>query len=218
MRLTGYGPSVYTRAVRIALHELLCPYDWRACDPFEEEGRRGLLPLNPFGRVPILECGDATNGAVTIYETRAILAYLSATFGRTQTDALSAARIAQVQGIADSHGYWPLVRDVYSHGFFRPAMGEPADPGRIAHGLAAASPVLDALDAIAEEGRVLAGHDSASDTNPADWHLFPMIDAFQTVPDGSDLLSLRPRLARWHAAFAARESARATLWQPEAGT
>ena len=42
----------------------------------------------------------------------------------------------QLIGVIDSYGYWPMVRQVFSHGVFRPAMGQPADRPEVERGLA----------------------------------------------------------------------------------
>lgn len=204
LRLVGYGPSVYTRAVRIALHDLGRTYEWSEVDPFVPEGRVALGAFHPFARVPVLQDGD-----VTLYETRAILTYLDQTFRREGPHhALRAARIAQVQGVVDSYGYWPLVRQVYAHGVFNAAHGEPHDPAEVARGLIAAAPVLDALEAIAGEGLVLNGRT----VGPADWHLAPMLDAFRQVPAGAAALAARPALAAWFDSMAARDGMRNTAY------
>jgi glutathione S-transferase len=207
LRLTGYGPSVYSRAVRIALHELGRAYEWTEADPFEPEGRAALAGLHPFARVPVLCHGD-----IVIYETRAILTYLDETFRPDRPrDPLMAARTAQVQGLVDAYGYWPLVRQVYSHGAFRPAHGEPHDPSEAAKGLEASGPVLDALNVIAGEGTVL----NRCDIGQADWHLAPMLDAFRQVAVGAAALRQRPALSAWFEGMAARDSMRATEYRRE---
>ncbi|MEZ5778437.1 MAG: glutathione S-transferase family protein [Paracoccaceae bacterium] len=209
LRLTGYGPSVYTRAVRVALHDLKQPYSWADADPFDPQGREVLRERHPFARVPVLEHGDAV-----IYETRAILTYLDVALRPGgKSGALHAARVAQVQGVADAYGYWPMVRQVYSHGAFRPAMGEAHDGGQVEEGLKASGAVLDALERIAVEGIVLNGRE----VGPADWHLAPMIDAFRQVEAGAAMLADRPALASWFAVVSARESMRSTEHRLEGG-
>lgn len=207
LTLIGYAPSVYSRAVRIALHDLGQSYDWVEADPFGTEGAQALREYHPFARVPVLR-----HGAVTIYETRAILAYLAAKFGAPEpSDALRIARGAQVQGIVDAYGYWPLVRQVYAHGVFRPATGEAHDPREVAAGLGTAPAVLDALEVIAAEGIVLDGRRAG----PADWLLTPMIAAFVQHPVAAQLLAARPHLAKWFAVVAAHESMAQSTTAPE---
>ena len=181
--LIGYGPSVYTRAVRMAAAHHWISYDWQAHDPFEEP-----VAAHPFGRVPVWQDGSAT-----IYETAAILTYLEAQAGTFVRDPVTAARVQQVAGIVDAYAYWPLVRQVYAHAVFRPLQGETGDPAQIDAGLAAAPNILAALEALALEGHVLTG----SVVTRADWHLAPMIAAFVAYPPAMALLAEHPALLRW---------------------
>lgn len=181
--LTGFRYSVYTRAARMGLHLAGCDYDYTEVNPFDEGARTG----HPMGRVPVLRIG-----AETVYETAAILAWCDATRGWDATP-LVQARAIQVGAIVDAYGYWPMVRQVYSHGWFRPAMGAPSDTAEVAAGLDASTPVLDMLDKIAQTGEVLTG----ADLTRADCHLAPMVDAFQRVADGAAALAQRPALSAW---------------------
>ena len=58
------------------------------------------------------------------------------------------ARMDQIIGVVDSYGYWPMVRQVFSHRVFRPRAGRPADEAEVARGLAGAAKVLAALEAL----------------------------------------------------------------------
>ncbi len=194
--LIGYRHSVYSRAVRIALAELGVACDWQEADPFAEE-----VALHPFRRVPVLLHGDER-----VYETWAILSYVQARWGATRDlSPLQAAREAQVASMVSAYAYWPLVRQVYSHAVFRPAMGEPADAANVAEGLAAAEAVLEAFEDIAAEGLVLTGD------GPADWLLFPMIDAFRRAGQAGAMLAVRPALAAWWRAMHGRDKVRGTF-------
>ena len=183
LRLTGYRYSVYTRAARMALGFAGLDYDYAEVNPFADASETA----HPLGRVPVLHVAETP-----IYETVAILAWCDATRG-WKADPMVQARAAQVGGIVDCYGYWPLVRQVFSHGWFRPAFGADADAGQVADGLKAAAPVLDMLDGIAAEGLVLA----PGTLTRADCHLAPMIDTFRMVPDAADMLTNRPSLSRW---------------------
>lgn len=152
--LHGYRYSVYTRAALIALREKGVQVRRVEVDPFENPPPEGLSRLNPFGRVPILAHGD-----FVLHETAAIARYVDLAFdgpALVPTEPRRAARMAQVIGVVDDYGYWPLVRQVYAHRVFRPLTGEPADETEIARGLQAARPVPVALDVLAAEGLVLA--------------------------------------------------------------
>ena len=193
LRLIGYRYSVYSWAARMALAEAGQVAEWQEADPFDTKMQDWLRAHHPFGRVPVLRDGD-----FRIYETVAILAYLLG----VEHDRKRRARKQQVIGIADGYGYRPLVRQVFSHGVFRPTAGAAADDAKFAEGLAAAAPVLGALDEIAAEGLAL---DRAT-VGAADCHLAPMIGYFVEAPQGAALLAETPALARWFAVVSRRES------------
>lgn len=198
--LVGYCHSVYTRAARIALIEKGVACDYREHDPFSG---RGADNPHPFGRVPVL-----LHAGFTLYETAAITAYVDAAFDgpRLMPDgAGAAARAVQVISMVDAYVYWPLVRQVYSHGAFRPAMGEAADGEVLAAGLREAPRVLAALEAIAAEGLVLG-----QGFTRADCHLAPMIAAFVQVPEAARMLGACPALGRWWARVAERPAMKET--------
>ncbi|AAV96443.1 glutathione S-transferase family protein [Ruegeria pomeroyi DSS-3] len=193
--LTGYRYSVYTRAARLALIEKAVAYDYHEHDPFAP----GAQGAHPFGRVPVLHHTGAR-----FYETAAITAYVDLAFpgpALMPERPAAVARAVQVISIVDAYAYWPLVRQVYSHAVFRPAMGEPASQQSLREGMERAPAVLAALDEIAAEGLVLSGP-----VTRADCHLAPMIAAFVQAPEGADLLRRYPALAAWWQDMAGRDS------------
>lgn len=202
--LTGYGLSVYTRAARMGLVVKDLPYAFVECDPFEEAGQAVLRGKHPFGRVPVLE-----HGAFRVWETQAILEYVEVLVPEprvTPEGAEARARMRQVMGIVDSYLYWPLVRQAFSHGVFRPLMGDAAEPGQVADGLAKAVPVLDALEEIAQEGHVLR----AGSMSLCDCLLWPMLDYFSMVEAGNEMVLARPGLHAWTEWMQSTEAARKT--------
>ncbi|WP_338550293.1 glutathione S-transferase family protein [Roseovarius phycicola] len=188
LELHGYRFSVYTRIVRMVLHEKGLEYAYREVDPFAETPDPAL---HPFGRVPSLRHGDAV-----LYETAAITRYLDAAFPEPvlmPPAPLAQARMMQVISIVDSYGYWPLVRQVFSHGVFRPLEGEVADAKELEAGLEAAKPVLQALDDIASEGLVL----DPRRFTLACAHLAPMLDYFTRATEGAEMMGYYPQLLTW---------------------
>jgi glutathione S-transferase len=105
----------------------------------------------------------------------------------------------QVIGVVDSYGYWPMVRQVFSHRVFRPRSGQPGDEAEIARGLQASAKVLAALEPLVGD-----------DVTLADLHLGAMTAYFVQAPEGATLLAQYPRLAAWWARLAARPSFAAT--------
>jgi glutathione S-transferase len=108
----------------------------------------------------------------------------------------------QIIAVADSYGYWPLVRQVFSHRVFRPAQGRAGDEAVIAEGLQKSKTVLAALDRLAAGGSFLAG----SSLSLADLHLGAMIAYFTAAPEGRGELLRHPKLSAWWAAFSQHQS------------
>lgn len=203
LTLFGYRYSVYTRTVRLVLHEKRLRATLVEVDPFAPPLPEGYSDLHPFGLVPVLR-----HGPFTLHETAVIARYLDEALPGPPLqpeDARDRARMAQAVAICDAYAYWPLVRQVYVHRVFRPAEGTAPDPVALASGLAAAPRVLAALDRIAAEGRVLSGT-----VTLADLHLAPMLAAFVQAPEGAEMLSRHPALAAWWRWMAARPGMAAT--------
>ena len=189
--LFAYRPSVYTRAVQMALFEKSVAFDLVEVDPFADPPDPVLADVHPFGRVPVLR-----HGGFTIYETNAILRYVDDLVPHPRlvpANPKARARMQQAISIMDAYGYQPLVRAVFSHLVYRPALGLDHDPAKAAAGLRVAPAVLGALEDIAAEGHVLDGQA----VTLADLHLSPMIGYFALAADGRDLLRRYRALSRW---------------------
>jgi glutathione S-transferase len=88
------------------------------------------------------------------------------------------------------------VRQVFSHGVFRPALKRPADENEVQRGLDAAPTILAVLERVAGHGQYLCGNDLSL----ADIHLAPMMGYFVLAPEGGALLQKHTRLSdRWSA-------------------
>ena len=190
VHLHGYRYSVYNRIARVALLAKNVEHETIEVDPFAELPE-AYLKLHPFGRVPVL-----VHGAFELFETSAITRYVDRAFkGRPLQPAGAAAlaRMDQVIAVVDAYAYWPMVRQVSSHAFFRPFLGEPSSREEIDRGLEASRKVLSFLDGVAGEGEVLSGRDITL----ADCHLAPMIDYFVRAEEGKAALSEHLALQRW---------------------
>lgn len=189
VELIGYRYSVYLRIVRAVLLEKGVPFRHVEVDPFAgvPEWYRAL---HPFGRVPVLRHGD-----FVVYETAAICRYVDAAFAGVRlvpAGARAAARMQQAIGIVDSYGYWPMVRQVFSHAVFRPRMGGEGDPKEVAAGLERSAVVLGAL-----EGLLAEPWFAGEAVSLADLHLGPMMAYFTAAPEGAAMLAEFPKLAGW---------------------
>lgn len=190
VQLHGYCYSAYTRVARLALLLKGVTHQVQEVDPFGEL-TESYLTFHPFGRVPVLSHGD-----FKIFETTAITRYVDRVFEGPSLqphDAASLARMDQVVAVVDAYAYWPMVRQVASHSFFRPLFGGQSSSAEVEAGLAASAKVLSFLDGVAGEGLVLTGHDITL----ADCHFAPMIDYFVRAEEGAKALLLLPNLQSW---------------------
>ncbi len=190
VHLHGYRYSVYTRIARLVLLSKKVEHQTFEVDPFAELSEEYLM-LHPFGRVPVL-----THGAFKLFETSAITRYIDRAFeGRSlqPEGAAALARMDQVIAVIDAYAYWPMVRQVSSHAFFRPFLGEPCSREEVDTGLQASRKVLSFLDSVAGEGEVLTGRA----VTLADCHLAPVIDYFVRAEEGKAALSRHLALQRW---------------------
>lgn len=194
--LIGFSASVYVRMALLAALEKGVTLAREALDPFQPAGPPpALLALNPFGKVPVLR-----HGALLLYETQAITAYLDEAFpgpALQPADPVARARLRQILGIVDAHAYRPLVWDLYVAGH----AGRPLEAA-----LPAARRVLDALEGLAAGPWLLGGAPSL-----ADCHLAPPVRYLIEAPGGPALLAERPGLAAWWARCRARPGWAAVL-------
>jgi glutathione S-transferase len=153
-----------------------------------------------FRRVPTLE-----HDGFILYETTAITRYVDEAFAGPSlqpTEPRKRARMAQIIAIADSYGYWPMVRQVFSQRVFGPRLGRPVDEREIVVGLEAASRVLGAIEALVEQDDFLVGETPFL----ADLHLAPMVAYFTAATEGKAVLDRYLKLSRWWSVMGARRS------------
>lgn len=204
VELHGYQYSVYSWIARFALREKGVEHNWIEVDPFSKNIPTGYLSIHPFKRVPAL-----VHDAFAVYETSAITRYVDEAFDgpRLQpNEPRERARCNQIMSIADSYGYWPLVRQVFSHRVFRPGLGRPADENQVKKGLEAAPVVLAALETAASRGPYLCGNGLSL----ADIHLAPMIGYFVLAREGLPLLQEYAKLSDWWSGLSQRAAFLAT--------
>lgn len=109
--------------------------------------------------------------------------------------------MVQAVALFDAYGFGPMIRQHYAHAVFAPLRDEPASHDVAAQGLASALSVLQALEAIAAEGLVLAGPMTLTDC-----HLGPMLRAFALSVEGARALADCPALDRRRDELERRES------------
>lgn len=190
VQLHGYRYSVYNRIARLVLLSKEVEHRTIEVNPFARLSE-DYLGLHPFGRVPVL-----THGAFRLFETGAITRYVDRAFeGRPlqPESAAALARMDQLISVIDAYAYWPMVRQVSAHAFFRPFFGEPSSREEVDAGLEKSRTVLSFLDGVAAGGEVLNGRD----VTLADFHLAPMMDYFVRAEEGRAALCRHPALHGW---------------------
>src|SRR5258708_7954886 len=202
--LHGYRYSIYQRIARLALAEKGVAYERVEVNPFAPDVPAAYLALHPFGRVPAL-----VHDGFALYETAAITRYIDRAFpgpALQPAEPRALARMDQIIGVVDAYAYWPLVRQVFSHGVFRPRAAQPGDGAGVAKGLAAAVKVLAALEALMADAAFLVG----PSLSLADLHLGAMLAYFVQAGEGDALVHERVRLADWWQRLRRRPSFAAT--------
>lgn len=200
LELHGYRYSVYLRIVAMTLLEKNLAWTHVEVDPFVEQIPESYLALNPFGRVPTL-----IHDGFVLYETTAIARYVDEAFPGASlqpADPRDRARMNQIVAVADSYGYWPMVRQVFAQRVFAPASGRAPNEAMVAEGLEKSAHVLAALDRLAAGGPFLVGRSLSL----ADLHLGAMIAYFTSAEKGRSELSNHAKLSAWWSAFSARPS------------
>jgi glutathione S-transferase len=200
LKLHGYQPSVYARIARMTCLEKGVAYEWCEVNPFDAHMPVTYLSLHPFRRVPALQ-----HDGFVLYETGVITRYIDEAFvgpALQPVEPRSRARMAQIE----AYGYWPMVRQVFSHRVFGPRMGRAVDEGTVAAGIAASREVLGALEELAGGAGFLVG----AGLSLADLHLAPMMAYFTAADEGQEVLADFPRLSAWWASIRQRQSLQAT--------
>jgi glutathione S-transferase len=198
--LHGYQYSVYNRIARLALAEKGVAYERTEVNPFDPNRPASYLELQPFNRVPTL-----VHDGFVLYETQAITRYIDRAFpgpALQPADPKALARMDQIVGVVDSYGYWPMVRQVFSHGYFRPKRGLAGDAAEVKLGLEGAAKVLTALEKLAAPDTFIVG----ATVSLADLHLGSMTAYFTAADEGAAMLHRFPKLDSWWARVSRRAS------------
>jgi len=200
IKLFGYQHSVYSWIAKLTLKEKGVDFQWSEIDPFTKPPSQSYLDLHPFNRVPTLVHDD-----FVLYETQAITRYIDEQFcGSILQPVEPSLRAVQNQliSIADNYAYWPMVRQVFSHQYFRPKTGMDVDENEIANGLKSANTVLNAINDWPADTAYLVD----DKLSLADIHLYPMFAYFAAARDGASQLAQHPRLAQWYERVSKRRS------------
>lgn len=207
MPITIYGPdySTYVRSARLVCEEKGAPYELVMVDLLKGETTSPEhLARNPFGKVPALD-----HDGFALYETGAVERYLDRVLPGprlTPEDPRLAARMDQIIGIVDAHGYPGMITKLFMQRVVAPMTGGKADEEVVGGAMPAIRTSLEELD------RLIGGQPFAAGPalSLADLHLVPVFAYLLATPESGDLLASRANLNRWWQAMSARESVRRT--------
>ncbi len=196
----GFAPSTYTRTARMACEEKGVPHRLEEI----EIGSARNLSMHPFGKIPILEHGDAR-----IFETFAITRYIDEAFkGPALQPADAKGRAVMTEWISAvlDYAYPAIVRGLILPRPVFPRRGVPVDDAAVKANLPKVEQVLKALDEALASNRYFAG-DAMS---LADLFVLPILPYVGMTDEGRPLLAKCARLSRWQDTMLARKSAPAT--------
>jgi len=191
IHLYAYRYSVYSWIARLALAVADVDYQYHEVDPFAEDPDPAFLDISPWCRVPVLVHDD-----FRVLETLALTSYVNERFAGSRLvpeRPAQRARMYQVISIVDRDGYWPMVRQVFSHGYFQAIEGGEPDPEQLRIGLHRSGMVLSAIETLLDPVRKC----TLSSLTLADIHLGPMVHYLCRSEDGAALLRECPTLSRW---------------------
>ena len=201
-----YFPTLNAHKVTLALEEMGLAYDVVMVDILSgDQTQPEFLAINPNDRIPALVDPDAPGGAVTVFESAAILQYLGRKTGRFYpADEQTRARI-------DSWLFWQMAGLGPISGqvnyFTRAATKPERDPLETSFAIHRYRRETRRLFGVLERG--LAGRDYlAGDYSIADMCCWTWIDKY---PDNGGGMAEFPLVAAWHARIAARPAVRRAL-------
>ncbi len=204
VEILGIPQSTMVRVVRIVAEEMEIPYELVSAAPHSPP----VDAVHPLGKVPVLRHGD-----VTLFESRAIIAYLERSFPDRPLgprDPLGAAAVEQWVSLAISTFDQTLIRDyLFAHLFPGTPDGKP-DAARIANVAPRVEAQLSIIDAAVADGFLASASFSLADA-----YVFPMLEYLRNLPESAGLISRSRNLPAYMNRVGARPSVRATA--PPAG-
>ncbi|KAK1558707.1 hypothetical protein Q3G72_005644 [Acer saccharum] len=194
LKLYGAPMSTCTTRVTISLYEKDLDFELIPVDLFAGEHKQPpFLSKNPFGLIPVLEDGDD----LTLFESRAITAYVAEKFKETGTDLIrhkdiKEAALVKVWIEVESQQYQPAISPIVYQYFVAPIQGKSPDQAIVDASVEKLGKVLDIYEAKLSESKYLAGDFYSL----ADLHHLPYTYYFMKTPCAS-LVNERPHVKAW---------------------
>jgi glutathione S-transferase len=206
LQLIGGPASNFVWTCRIALTEKGVPHDLAAVMPHTPD----VTAIHPFGKIPVMR-----HGAVTVAESRAILAYVERAFDGpvlAPTDAAQAAEIEQWVSIVNTH-IDPVWMRQYLAAYIFPGTPD-GSPNRPL--IEAALPKMEKQFPVMERA-VATGYLACGAFTLADMYFTPILYYMQRAPESAAMLNAHAGLRAYLARNLARPSVQATMPPPMPG-
>ncbi|XP_027367662.1 glutathione S-transferase F13-like [Abrus precatorius] len=158
LKLYGLAMSTNTTRAMICLHEKEVDFELIPVNVFTAEHKQPpFLSKNPFGLVPVLEDGD-----LTLFESRAITAYVAEKFKEAGPDLIrhkepKEAALVKVWTEVESHHYESAVSPIIYEYFVAPFEGKEPNKSVIDTNVEKLKNVLDVYEAKLSSTKYLAG-------------------------------------------------------------
>ncbi|CAI0447634.1 unnamed protein product [Linum tenue] len=198
LKLHGAAMSACTARVLTCLHEKGLDFEFVPVDLFSGEHKLPpFLSISPFGLIPVLQDGD-----LTLFESRAITAYIAEKYKDTGSDLLltrheagpaAAAAAVKVWTEVESQHFNPAIAPIVYQYFVASMQGGSPDQAAIDGHAEKLGKVLDVYEARLEKSKYLAG-DSYS---LADLHHVPYTYYLMKTPVAASVVGGRPRVKAW---------------------
>ena len=204
LEIVGAAPSNYVWTTRIACEEKGAPYQLTQARPHSPE----TLAVNPTGKIPGMRHGD-----VTLFETRAICAYVEKAFpgpSLVPDDAVGAAKVEQWVSCVNTQ-LDPVLMRQYALAYFFPSTPDKSPDRALID--AALPKVEKALDLL-ERAVAPTGHLVGDTFTLADAFILPILHYMLKLPESAALIAKRPALAAYAERHLARPSVAKTTPPP----
>jgi glutathione S-transferase len=202
IEILGAPQSVYVRATLMALEEKGAPYRVTPTAPHSPQA----LALNPFGKIPAMR-----RGALTLFESRAIIAYVDRAFpgpSLMPDDAEAAAKIEQWISAVNTSVFPRVIGYMQANAMPRGSNGR-RDEATVRAALPAVQATIEILNQA-----VGSDHLAGPDFSLADIYLMPMMGYLVMFPESAEMIKASRNLARYFALNSTRPSYVATTPPP----
>ncbi|XP_009365718.1 glutathione S-transferase F13 [Pyrus x bretschneideri] len=193
VKVHGLALSTCTSRVLTILHEKGLDFELLPVNLLAGEHKQPhFLAKNPFGQIPVLEDGD-----LTLFESRAITAYVAEKFKENGVDLirhnnLNEAALVKVWTEVESQSFHPAISPIVFQHIIVPMRGQTPDQAVIDANLEKLAKVLDVYEARLSSTKYLAGDFYSL----ADLHHLPYTYYFMKTPWAS-LVNERPHVKAW---------------------